>query len=201
MSHSPIFLINLLSSIFNSLVKKNQEYLFYHLLLSIAFGGYLKSQNKYKMLLINNNSHVQRWCYTGWQTKYGRFFMKDFKEGHMAFVDVGYKIYWRHFDFVTANDRCIFCGFYFSLLLRSRRKVYQILLNQLLAETSERKVPETWQLYFSIDLAAGKIFCMCVCVCVCAYVCVCVCVCMYVCKHCRGRNFYSIGTKFSTPIA
>ena len=34
------------------------------------------------------------------------------------------------------------------LLLRSRRKVYDILLNQLLTAISERKVPETWEVIF-----------------------------------------------------
>ena len=41
-------------------------------------------------------------------------------------------------------------------------------------------VPEAWELYFSTDIVAGKIFCM------------------YVSSHSTGRNFYSIDTKFGT---
>ena len=62
------------------------------------------------------------------------------------------------------------------------QKVYHILLNQLLTVFSEQKVPETWELYLSTDLAAGKIFCM------------------YVCIHARGDNFYPIDTKYGVQI-
>ena len=53
-------------------------------------------------------------------------------------------------------------------------KVYHILQNQLLTN-----VTVTWEY---------------VCVCMCVCVCLCVCVCM----HARGRNSYSIDTKFGT---
>ena len=54
----------------------------------------------------------------------------------------------------------------FSLLIRSMRKVYHILLNQLLAVTSQQKVPEACELYFWKDFLY-----------VCAYVCVYLCMC------------------------
>ena len=41
---------------------------------------------------------------------------------------------------------------------------------------------------------------VCVYVCVCVCVCVCLCVCVSVCIHARGRNFYSIDTKFGTQV-
>ena len=57
------------------------------------------------------------------------------------------------------TESLIFLDFCFLLLLQSSRKVYHILLNQLLAAFFKRKVPKDWELYFPIDLAPGKIIC------------------------------------------
>ena len=74
--------------------------------------------------------------------------------------------------------------FCFSLLLQSKRKVYNIQLNQLLAVISKRNVPEAWVSYFFTDLAARKIFCIYVCM----YLCMCVCI------HGGGCNFNPFDT-------
>ena len=76
-----------------------------------------------------------------------------------------------------------------SLFAFSRRKVYYILLNQLLVATSQRKDPETWEFLR-----------FCVCMCVCVYVCVCMCVsvCGCVCINSTDSNFYLIGTIWYT---
>ena len=59
---------------------------------------------------------------------------------------------------------------------------------------SQKKKSKSWELYFSTDLVAAKIFC----VFVPTYVCMHVYVCMYI--HARGSNFYPIDTKFDTQV-
>ena len=53
---------------------------------------------------------------------------------------------------------------------------------------SWREFPQVWESYFSTDLGAGNIFCMCVCM----YMCILRCI------HPRVRNFNPIDTTFCT---